>query len=79
MVIFVHGCFWHCHECRYGRVIPSTRPEFWISKRSGNVTRDERNRAKLEEAGWEVGIVWECQTKIAQQLRAVLTSLLPKK
>ena len=39
-VIFVHGCFWHMHECRYGRVVPAMNAEFWHKKRVGNVDRD---------------------------------------
>jgi len=61
--IFVRGCFWHCHDCRWGSVTPKTRPEFWADKRGGNVTRDARNRITLEQAGWKVVIVWECDTR----------------
>src|SRR5579863_7086975 len=43
--IFVHGCFWHCHDCKWGRVVPQTRAEFWSAKRSGNVVRDEKQTA----------------------------------
>ena len=50
-VIFVHGCFWHCHDCRFGRVIPATRADFWATKRAGNVERDQRNVALLNELG----------------------------
>lgn len=59
--IFVHGCFWHRHpDCR-NATMPSTRREFWQEKFDGNVTRDARNRAALEEAGWTVITVWECE------------------
>ena len=62
-IIFVHGCFFHMHNCPYGRVTPKTNPEFWLKKREGNVARDNRNITALEIAGWEVLIVWECMTK----------------
>ncbi|MBL8814615.1 MAG: DNA mismatch endonuclease Vsr [Planctomyces sp.] len=62
-IIFVHGCFWHMHQCRYGRVIPATNTEFWQKKRKGNVARDRRNRASLKALGWDVLVVWECWTK----------------
>jgi DNA mismatch endonuclease, patch repair protein len=75
-VIFVHGCFWHCHECRWGSVIPKTRVEFWKEKRAGNVARDEKHRAALESAGWHVVTIWECQSKSEEGLRALLTSEL---
>jgi DNA mismatch endonuclease (patch repair protein) len=75
-VIFVHGCFWHCHECRWGSVIPKTRAEFWKEKRSGNVARDEKHKDALEAAGWRVVTIWECQSKSEEALRALLTSKL---
>lgn len=62
-VIFVHGCFWHRHNCRYGRVTPKTRQEFWIAKLQGNRDRDLRNRRELRRLGWDVLVVWECQIK----------------
>lgn len=62
-IIFVHGCFWHSHHCRYGRVTPATNSEFWKSKRGGNKVRDRRNLRRLREDGWQVLVVWECWTK----------------
>src|SRR5262249_12232101 len=53
-VIFVHGCFWHLHECRYGRVSPATHSAFWRSKRVANVERDTRTVMQLAELGWRV-------------------------
>jgi len=64
LAIFVHGCFWHSHDCRYGRVIPATRPAFWAAKRKENVDRDSRNKAGLKEQGWRVITVWECETRL---------------
>lgn len=64
-VIFVHGCFFHMHDCPYGRVVPKTNADFWRTKRLSNVERDRRNQANLEEAGWQVYTVWECMTKSA--------------
>lgn len=59
--IFVHGCFWHYHEgCREGR-IPSTNTEFWNNKLSKNIVRDKRNIKSLEESGWKVIVIWECE------------------
>jgi DNA mismatch endonuclease, patch repair protein len=71
-VIFVHGCFWHCHECRWGSVIPKTRAEFWKEKRGGNVARDEKHRAALEAAGWSVVTIWECETRVDTDLRLAI-------
>src|SRR5438067_7398142 len=62
-VIFVHGCFWHQHSCRYGRVVPATRAEFWKTKRDENMARDIRNIKALRKMGWRVLVVWECWTR----------------
>ena len=62
-VIFVHGCFWHMHNCRYGRVTPKTNSSFWQNKRTSNVARDKQNRKDLKLKGWQVLTIWECQTR----------------
>ncbi len=62
-IIFVHGCFFHLHDCRYGQVVPKTNAEFWKKKRASNVERDKKNEAELKSAGWEILTVWECMTK----------------
>ncbi len=61
-VIFVHGCFWHGHDCKYFKW-PKTRPEFWRQKIEGNKARDEMHQQKLKELGWNVKVVWECELK----------------
>ena len=70
-VIFVHGCFWHRHDCGLAYT-PKTRREFWQKKFAGNVERDRRARNKLEEAGWNVIVVWECQLDKPSALAARL-------
>lgn len=61
-VIFVNGCFWHKHDCpRF--VWPSTNEEYWRPKIMGNVERDKRNFAELQQLGWTVLTVWECELK----------------
>lgn len=61
-VLFVHGCFWHGHDCHLFKW-PKSRPEFWRTKISGNVARDKVNLEKLSALGWRTGIVWECAIK----------------
>ena len=61
--IFVHGCFWHRHDCKAGRSLPATRVEFWVNKLSTNRERDRANVRHLRHLGWRVLIVWECQLK----------------
>lgn len=61
-VIFVHGCFWHQHECHLFKW-PKTRPDFWKEKISKNRERDRIAIEKLISLGWRVCIVWECAIK----------------
>lgn len=66
--IFVHGCFWHRHPgCRYASE-PKTRREFWQQKFSANIERDARQKKELEELGWKVETVWECETRDPDRL-----------
>jgi DNA mismatch endonuclease (patch repair protein) len=75
-IIFIHGCFWHMHKCRYGKVKPATNTEFWQTKREGNVARDKRNLRKLRKNGWKVLVVWECQTRHVEKLTKNLQKFL---
>lgn len=61
-VVFVHGCFWHRHDCHLFK-LPGTRREFWEEKINGNVARDARHRDALLGDGWRVATVWECALK----------------
>lgn len=61
-VIFIHGCFWHGHECSIFKW-PSSNTEFWINKINANKERDNGNKQKLLEAGWRIAIVWECAVR----------------
>lgn len=61
-VIFVNGCFWHKHDCpRF--VWPASNQEYWIPKILRNVERDKENYTTLENKGWRVLVVWECELK----------------
>jgi len=75
-IIFVHGCFWHIHRCRYGRVKPATHAKFWQDKRRGNSERDKSNLKKLRKAGWKVLVVWECQIRDTKSLYYRLKTFL---
>lgn len=61
-VIFVHGCFWHGHRCKYGR-LPKSKIAYWESKITTNKERDKRQQKELKRLGWSVMIVWQCQLK----------------
>lgn len=65
-VLFVNGCFWHGHGCHLFRW-PGTRKEFWREKIGTNVARDKASTEKLHQAGWRVGVVWECALKGRQR------------
>lgn len=62
-VIFVHGCFWHRHEGCNNATMPKSRTEFWEDKFRRTVERDQEKQRQLEEMGWKVLIVWECEVK----------------
>ncbi len=72
LVIFVHGCFWHRHEGCRRCTTPKTRIDFWNEKFKKNVERDRRNGDTLRSQGWNVLIIWECQTKNLAALDALL-------
>lgn len=74
--IFVHGCFWHMHDCRFGLVKPKTNIDYWQNKRLSNVERDKSHIAALKNAGWQVMVVWECQVKSPEALQATLIKFL---
>jgi DNA mismatch endonuclease (patch repair protein) len=75
-VIFVHGCFWHMHSCKYGKVKPSTNPAFWERKRHGNKERDKKNVLELKKQGWDVLVIWECRIKKKKPLEEKIVEFL---
>jgi len=78
-VVFVHGCFWHRHNCRRGRSTPATRIEFWNEKFTRNVQRDKQVRRALRRDGWRSLVLWECRLtprmleKTAERLKRFLS------
>jgi len=75
-VIFVHGCFWHRHPgCRFAYT-PKSNAEFWMTKLTANVNRDRSSLAALTAAGWDVLVVWECETENTVLLSRKLASFL---
>jgi DNA mismatch endonuclease (patch repair protein) len=61
--IFVHGCFWHGHDCRRGARTPATNQAYWLAKIARNRARDEAATEQLCAAGWKPIIIWECELK----------------
>lgn len=74
--IFVHGCFWHGHDCRAGMRIPKTNLSYWLHKIERNKQRDAENIATLQMQGWRVLIVWECEIKQPERLKERLLNFL---
>lgn len=77
-VIFVHGCFWHGHDCTSGRNLPVTNLDYWIPKLRRNQERDKGNISLLKKKGWGVLVIWECQVKkrffISKKIKQFLNS-----
>lgn len=76
LAIFVHGCFWHGHDCPRGSRVPKANREYWTAKVARNIARDARAAADLAAAGWRVETIWECDLKDAAALTARLQELL---
>jgi DNA mismatch endonuclease (patch repair protein) len=76
LAIFVHGCFWHGHDCARGARVPKQNRDYWLGKVGRNRERDAVNRASLEAKGWRVEMVWECELKDAAALESRLKSIL---
>lgn len=74
--IFVHGCFWHGHDCARGDRPPRDNAEYWRRKRAGNVARDAKRQAELMALGWRVLVVWECEMRDAAALAGRLRAFL---
>ena len=75
-VVFVHGCFWHGHDCAHGRVPSKANPEFWTWKIAANRARDSRKSAALRALGWHVETIWECECGKGGTLAALGRRLL---
>ena len=75
-VIFVNGCFWHHHEgCRIAAT-PKSNAEFWLSKLSKNVERDQKNSERLRSDGWRVLVIWECACRQVHNKQTLLKKML---
>jgi len=77
-VVFVHGCFWHRHDCRRATT-PQTNVAFWEEKLTRNVERDNAAVAALKGAGWSTLVVWECETRNRDELSDTLRTFLGSK
>ncbi|WP_442756904.1 very short patch repair endonuclease [Methylocystis sp. JAN1] len=74
LVIFVHGCFWHQHSCHRGTQ-PRTRADYWRAKFKRNAERHEAASQALDQLGWAVLVVWECETKDKAHLEQLVAQV----
>jgi DNA mismatch endonuclease (patch repair protein) len=75
-VIFVHGCFWHGHNCNRGRRVPKTNQAYWTEKITKNKERDKNARSSLKKMGWSSMIIWECELKDTDKLILKIVSFV---
>ncbi|OYX31193.1 MAG: very short patch repair endonuclease [Caulobacterales bacterium 32-69-10] len=76
--IFVHGCFWHGHDCKRGARAPKANAAYWTAKIARNRARDIASTAALQAMGWRAVVVWECELKDEAALEARLGRELPR-
>jgi DNA mismatch endonuclease (patch repair protein) len=76
LAIFVHGCFWHGHDCARGARVPRQNRDYWLEKVARNRARDAANREALAGKGWRVETIWECELKDEGELEGRLSALL---
>lgn len=75
-VVFVHGCFWHGHDCKRGARTPKDNASYWRAKIGRNVARDVETLRALRSLGWRSLVVWECETRDTAKLSARLATFL---
>ena len=73
LALFVHGCFWHGHDCARGARVPKQNRDYWVGKVARNRARDTASREALVALGWRVETIWECDLKDAAALEARLS------
>ena len=76
LAIFVHGCFWHGHDCARGGRMPKTNADYWRAKIGRNRARDEKTLAAFAAMGWRALVVYECELKDAERLKGRLEDAL---
>jgi DNA mismatch endonuclease (patch repair protein) len=75
-LIFIHGCFWHGHDCPRGSRRPKENADYWVNKITRNQERDTKTQETLQVMGWNVLIIWECQIKDRASLTDTLARFL---
>jgi DNA mismatch endonuclease (patch repair protein) len=73
--IFVNGCFWHRHANCHNATTPSSHQEYWLPKFSRTIERDRKNQERLRAEGWQVIVVWECETRYLAKIEKRMTNI----
>ena len=76
--LFVHGCFWHGHDCARGARMPATNRAYWQAKIGRNRVRDKASLAALKRQGWRGEVIWECETRDAEKLGRLIVRRLKR-
>ena len=77
-LVLVNGCFWHGHKCQRGDRMPKTNRSYWSAKIARNRERDTTTLSALREAGWDVLVIWECETDDNAALTTILERFLKR-
>jgi DNA mismatch endonuclease (patch repair protein) len=77
--LFVHGCFWHGHDCARGARMPQTNRAYWQAKIARNIARDGTSLVSLRELGWKPAVIWECEIRDARKLARLITRRVGKR
>lgn len=78
VALFVHGCFWHGHDCPRGARVPQANRAYWLAKIGRNVARGKASLAALRKLGWKPAVIWECETADAARLARLLARKVGK-
>ena len=78
-VMFVHGCFWHGHDCARGARMPATNRAYWQAKIGRNMARDKANLSALKKLDWKTAVIWECETRYAERLSRLILRKMKQK
>ena len=76
IALFVHGCFWHGHDCARGARMPHTNRTYWQAKIARNMERDAASLASLRKLDWKPAVIWECETKDTGKLSKTIRGFL---
>lgn len=74
-IIFIHGCFWHGHNCKKA-TRPTSNTEFWNTKIQGNIERDKQVKSELKKIGWKILTVWDCELKSKERFDDTMRKLI---